>query len=94
MGSITKVMTALVVLRAGDLSRKIKVTRGAIRYVGKRGASSAATVWPPPPGTTITCGGRLTACSGPTVARWALRPATPTQQATVFCSKHATGDAP
>jgi serine-type D-Ala-D-Ala carboxypeptidase (penicillin-binding protein 5/6) len=41
MGSITKVMTALLVLRAGDLSRKIKVTRGAIRYVHKDGASSA-----------------------------------------------------
>ena len=44
MGSITKVMTALVVLRAGDLSREIKVTRGAIRYVRKRGASSAGLI--------------------------------------------------
>ncbi len=41
MGSITKVMTALLVIRAGDLGRQIKVTKGAIRYVHKRGASSA-----------------------------------------------------
>ena len=44
MGSITKVMTALLVLRAGDLGRKIKVTKGAIRYVGRRGASSAGLI--------------------------------------------------
>jgi D-alanyl-D-alanine carboxypeptidase (penicillin-binding protein 5/6) len=44
MGSITKVMTALIVLSAGDLSRKIKVTAGAIRYVHKRGASSAGLI--------------------------------------------------
>jgi serine-type D-Ala-D-Ala carboxypeptidase (penicillin-binding protein 5/6) len=44
MGSITKVMTALLVLRAGDLDRKIKVTRGAVRYVHKDGASSAGLI--------------------------------------------------
>jgi D-alanyl-D-alanine carboxypeptidase (penicillin-binding protein 5/6) len=44
MGSITKVMTALVVLRAGDLSRKIKVSRAAIRYVHRDGASSAGLI--------------------------------------------------
>jgi D-alanyl-D-alanine carboxypeptidase (penicillin-binding protein 5/6) len=44
MGSITKVMTALLVIRAGDLGREIKVTRGAIRYVHKRGASSAGLI--------------------------------------------------
>jgi serine-type D-Ala-D-Ala carboxypeptidase (penicillin-binding protein 5/6) len=44
MGSITKVMTALIVLSAGDLSRKIKVTPSAIRYVHKRGASSAGLI--------------------------------------------------
>ena len=44
MGSITKVMTALLVIRAGDLSREIKVTKGAIRYVHKRGASSAGLI--------------------------------------------------
>ena len=41
MGSITKVMTALVVLQAGDLNRKIEVTKAAVRYAGKNGASSA-----------------------------------------------------
>ena len=41
MGSITKVMTALVVLQEGDLSRKIKVTKAAVRYVSRDGASSA-----------------------------------------------------
>ena len=44
MGSITKVMTALLVLRAGDLDRKIKVTRAAIRYVHSGGASSAGLI--------------------------------------------------
>jgi serine-type D-Ala-D-Ala carboxypeptidase (penicillin-binding protein 5/6) len=44
MGSITKVMTALVVLEAGHLDRKITVTPGAIRYVSKDGASSAGLV--------------------------------------------------
>jgi serine-type D-Ala-D-Ala carboxypeptidase (penicillin-binding protein 5/6) len=44
MGSITKVMTALLVIRAGDLGREIKVTRGAIRYVHRRGASSAGLI--------------------------------------------------
>jgi D-alanyl-D-alanine carboxypeptidase (penicillin-binding protein 5/6) len=44
MGSITKVMTALLVIRAGDLGREIKVSRGAIRYVHKRGASSAGLI--------------------------------------------------
>jgi hypothetical protein len=42
MGSIVKVMTALVVLRAGGLSREIKVTRGAVRYVHKDGAGHGA----------------------------------------------------
>jgi serine-type D-Ala-D-Ala carboxypeptidase (penicillin-binding protein 5/6) len=41
MGSITKVMTALVVLQAGDLSREITVTKAAVRYAQKDGASSA-----------------------------------------------------
>ncbi len=44
MGSITKVMTALVVLRAGDLGRKIMVTEGAVQYVQQDGASSAGLV--------------------------------------------------
>jgi serine-type D-Ala-D-Ala carboxypeptidase (penicillin-binding protein 5/6) len=44
MGSITKVMTALVVLQTGDLGQEIKVTRGAIRYVRRDGASSAGLI--------------------------------------------------
>ena len=44
MGSITKVMTALVVLKAGDLGREIKVTKAAIQYVSKDGASSAGLI--------------------------------------------------
>ena len=41
MGSITKVMTALVVIRAGDLNRKIRVPKAVIGYVRKYGADSA-----------------------------------------------------
>jgi serine-type D-Ala-D-Ala carboxypeptidase (penicillin-binding protein 5/6) len=44
MGSITKVMTALVVLQTGDLGQEIKVTRGAIRYVRRDGASSSGLI--------------------------------------------------
>jgi D-alanyl-D-alanine carboxypeptidase (penicillin-binding protein 5/6) len=44
MGSITKVMAALVVLKDGDLGREIKVTEGAVRYVHKDGASSAGLI--------------------------------------------------
>jgi serine-type D-Ala-D-Ala carboxypeptidase (penicillin-binding protein 5/6) len=44
MGSITKVMTALVVLKAGDLSRKIRVSSAAVRYVRSTGASSAGLI--------------------------------------------------
>ncbi len=44
MGSITKVMTALVVLRAGHLNRKITVTEAAVRYVSRDGASSAGLI--------------------------------------------------
>jgi serine-type D-Ala-D-Ala carboxypeptidase (penicillin-binding protein 5/6) len=44
MGSITKVMTALIVLQDGDLSRKVTVTRAVIRYVHRDGASSAGLV--------------------------------------------------
>jgi serine-type D-Ala-D-Ala carboxypeptidase (penicillin-binding protein 5/6) len=50
MGSITKVMTALVVLQAGDLNRRIEVTRAAIRYVNRDGASSAGLM----PGDVLT----------------------------------------
>jgi D-alanyl-D-alanine carboxypeptidase (penicillin-binding protein 5/6) len=41
IGSITKVMTALVVIRAGNLNREIKVPRSVIAYVSKYGAESA-----------------------------------------------------
>ena len=44
MGSITKVMTALVVLKAGDLGREITVTKGAVSYVQRDGASSAGLI--------------------------------------------------
>jgi serine-type D-Ala-D-Ala carboxypeptidase (penicillin-binding protein 5/6) len=50
MGSITKVMTALVVLEAGDLNRQIKVTKAALRYVEKDEASSAGLI----PGDVLT----------------------------------------
>jgi D-alanyl-D-alanine carboxypeptidase (penicillin-binding protein 5/6) len=41
MASITKVMTAIVVLRAGDLHRRIQVPRGVIPYDHKYDASNA-----------------------------------------------------
>ena len=41
MGSITKVMTALVVLEAGHLGQEITVTKAAVRYAQRDGASSA-----------------------------------------------------
>jgi D-alanyl-D-alanine carboxypeptidase (penicillin-binding protein 5/6) len=41
IGSITKVMTALVVLQAGDLGREIRVPQAVIAYVDKYGADSA-----------------------------------------------------
>jgi len=44
MGSITKVMTALVVLREGHLNRPIRVSEAAIRYVSRGGASSAGLI--------------------------------------------------
>jgi serine-type D-Ala-D-Ala carboxypeptidase (penicillin-binding protein 5/6) len=50
MGSITKVMTALVVLEAGGLNRKIEVSKAAIRYVARDGASSAGLI----PGDVLT----------------------------------------
>jgi serine-type D-Ala-D-Ala carboxypeptidase (penicillin-binding protein 5/6) len=44
MGSIAKVMTALLVLRAGDLNQKITVTEAAVKYAEKDGASSAGLI--------------------------------------------------
>jgi serine-type D-Ala-D-Ala carboxypeptidase (penicillin-binding protein 5/6) len=44
IGSIAKVMTALVVLNAGHLDRRIRVSRAAVRYVSRDGASSAGLI--------------------------------------------------
>jgi serine-type D-Ala-D-Ala carboxypeptidase (penicillin-binding protein 5/6) len=41
MASITKVMTALLVIRAGSLNRKITIPQAAVTYVNDHGASSA-----------------------------------------------------
>jgi D-alanyl-D-alanine carboxypeptidase (penicillin-binding protein 5/6) len=41
MGSITKVMTALVVIRAGGLGRELRVPAAAVSYVRGHGGSSA-----------------------------------------------------
>ena len=41
IGSITKVMTAIVVLRAGDLRRRIEIPKGVIPYDRKYDASNA-----------------------------------------------------
>ena len=52
MASITKVMTALVVIRAGDLGRKITVPSAVVGYVAEHDASNAGlrpgTPSPPP----------------------------------------------
>jgi D-alanyl-D-alanine carboxypeptidase (penicillin-binding protein 5/6) len=40
MASITKVMTAYLVINAGDLDRKITIPTGVLNYVAKYGASS------------------------------------------------------
>jgi D-alanyl-D-alanine carboxypeptidase (penicillin-binding protein 5/6) len=50
MASITKVMTALVVLRAGDLDRRITVTGAAAAYARRNDAGSAGLV----PGDVLT----------------------------------------
>jgi serine-type D-Ala-D-Ala carboxypeptidase (penicillin-binding protein 5/6) len=50
MGSITKVMTALVVMRAGDLNREIRVPKSVIAYVSKYGGESAGLI----PGDVVT----------------------------------------
>lgn len=57
MGSITKVMTALVVLEEGDLNRKIEVTQAAVDYVQQDGASSAGLI----AGDVLTAGQLLEA---------------------------------
>jgi D-alanyl-D-alanine carboxypeptidase (penicillin-binding protein 5/6) len=52
MASITKVMTALVVIRAGDLSRRITVPSAVVGYVDEHDASAAGLR----PGDTLTAG--------------------------------------
>ncbi|HXS62571.1 MAG TPA: serine hydrolase [Streptosporangiaceae bacterium] len=44
MGSIAKVMTALIVLEEGHLNRRIEVTKAMLRYVSRRGASTAGLI--------------------------------------------------
>ena len=41
MASITKVMTALIVIRAGDLTRKVRVSQAVVTYVLEHDGSSA-----------------------------------------------------
>jgi D-alanyl-D-alanine carboxypeptidase (penicillin-binding protein 5/6) len=50
IASITKVMTALLVIQAGDLNRKITVPKAVLEYVAKYGANSAGLV----PGQVFT----------------------------------------
>jgi serine-type D-Ala-D-Ala carboxypeptidase (penicillin-binding protein 5/6) len=44
MGSIAKVMTALIVLSEGHLGRRIEVTKAMLHYVSRRGASTAGLI--------------------------------------------------
>jgi serine-type D-Ala-D-Ala carboxypeptidase (penicillin-binding protein 5/6) len=44
IGSIAKVMTALVVLGAGGLNREIRISAAAVRYVDSTGASNAGLI--------------------------------------------------
>ena len=57
MASITKVMTALVVIRAGHLGRRINVPSAVTGYVDEHDASSAGLR----PGDTLTAGQLLAA---------------------------------
>jgi len=50
IASITKVMTALLVIQAGDLARPITVPKAVLDYVAKYGANSAGLV----PGQVLT----------------------------------------
>jgi serine-type D-Ala-D-Ala carboxypeptidase (penicillin-binding protein 5/6) len=52
IASITKVMTALIVIGAGNLNRKIRIPKSVIAYVTKYGANSAGLV----PGQVLTAG--------------------------------------
>jgi serine-type D-Ala-D-Ala carboxypeptidase (penicillin-binding protein 5/6) len=44
IGSITKMMTAILVIKANDLAKPVTVTPAAVRYVHNHGASSAGLV--------------------------------------------------
>jgi len=57
IASITKVMTALLVIQAGDLNRKITVPKAVLGYVAKYGANSAGLV----PGQVFTAAELLNA---------------------------------
>ncbi len=50
IASITKVMTAYLILQAGDLNRKIAVPKGVLNYVWEYGAESGGLV----PGNVLT----------------------------------------
>ena len=50
IASLTKVMTALVVIQAGNLDRKIKIPKSVLNYVAKYGANGAGLV----PGQVVT----------------------------------------
>ena len=57
MASVTKVMTALLVIQAGNLNRHIQVPKAAFTYAWKYGGESAALH----PGDTLTAGELLEA---------------------------------
>jgi serine-type D-Ala-D-Ala carboxypeptidase (penicillin-binding protein 5/6) len=50
MASVTKVMTALLVLQSGDLGREIRVPKAAVTYAWKYGGETAALL----PGDVLT----------------------------------------
>jgi D-alanyl-D-alanine carboxypeptidase (penicillin-binding protein 5/6) len=50
IASLTKVMTALVVIRAGSLDRKIRIPKSVLNYVAKYGANGAGLI----PGQVLT----------------------------------------
>jgi len=50
IASITKVMTALLIIAAGDLNRKITVPRSVVAYVARNGGNAAGLV----PGQALT----------------------------------------
>ncbi len=57
MASVTKVMTALLVIQSGDLGRKIRVPKAAFSYAWKYGGETASLH----PGDTLTAQQLLTA---------------------------------